>query len=121
MKGTSSMPKAPHLKIASANDLMEGNVVYLSRDGRWSEDRRRALASLDPAELETLAGTASRERQVIDIALVDAVLTSNGVPQPTALREVIRDRGPTIRPDLGRQADPALHYGGTIDGSAYHV
>lgn len=102
------MPKPAKLRIGSANDLLEGHVLYLSRDGQWTPDLRNAAASTDPDELAALAEAASAQRQVVDVDLVEATPDKDGVPRPVALREVIRDRGPTIRTDLGRQADPEI-------------
>ncbi len=110
------MSKSAKPMIASANDLLEGHVLYLGRDGSWTPDREQAAVSTDTEELAALAEQASRERQVIDVDFVEVTLADDGAPRLVALREVIRDRGPTIRPDLGRQADPAIQ-----PGPARHV
>ena len=99
------MPKPAKPQIASANDLLEGHVLYLSGDAVWTPDRHSAFVSTDADELGALADKASRNRQADD-----------GDPRPVALREVIRDRGPTIRTDLGRQADHTIQ-----DGQARNV
>jgi hypothetical protein len=112
------MPKAANPKIASANDLLGGQVVYLERNGTWGLDRSLAAVSDDSDELEALIAAAPREPQVIDVALIDVALDDGEAPRPTALREIIRDRGPTVRPDLGRQA---VHDAQQFDGSSYHV
>ena len=37
------MPKPAKPQIASANDLLEGHVLYLSRDGEWTPDRHSGV------------------------------------------------------------------------------
>ena len=69
------MPKPAKPQIASANDLLEGHVLYLSGDAVWTPDRHSAFVSTDADEL-----------------------------------------GPTIRTDLGRQADHTIQ-----DGQARNV
>lgn len=112
------MAKAAKPKIASANDLYSGEVVYLERGGTWGTDRASAAVSENEDELAALRDAAPREPQVIDVNFIEVAVGDDGSPRPVALREVIRDRGPTVRPDLGRQA---VHYGQGTDGSAYHV
>ena len=110
------MPKPAKPKIGSSNDLLEGHVLYLSSDAQWTPDRRSAHVSTDTEELAALAEKASAHRQVIDVDFIEVTTDKDGSPRPVALREVIRDRGPTIRTDLGRQADHAFQ-----DGPARHV
>jgi hypothetical protein len=112
------MPKAANPKIASANDLLGGQVVYLEQDGTWGTDRRRAAVSDDVDALNALVAAAPREPQVVDVNLIDVSLGEDEDPHPVSLREIIRDRGPTVRPDLGRQADQDAQQ---IDGTSYHV
>jgi hypothetical protein len=43
---------------------------------------------------------------VVDPYLIE-VTREGAVPRPVRLREAIRARGPTVRPDLGKQAEGA--------------
>ena len=114
------MPKAPKPQLVSANDLLEGHVLYLGKNGVWTTSRHEAAVSTDKDELDALAAKASETRQVVDVAHVEVTLEDGGPPRPVALREVIRDRGPTNRPDLGRQADPTLlQTGADAEGTAH--
>lgn len=108
------MPRQADPMIASANDLLTGAVVYLSREGVWDPALAEAAVSLDSEALATLAQDALRERQVIDVAFVPVALDAGGQPHPLSLRDRIRDRGPTVRPDLGRQAE-------ALSGSAFSL
>ena len=58
----------------------------------------------DALEAEGLAEMS--RNKVVDAYLVDVVLGENG-PQPRHFRERLRTLGPSIRPDLGKQAAKA--------------
>ena len=99
-------------QVVIASDLSDGRVVFLSRDARpgavaWvrhledsavanDEDRASELLSLGEADAEA-------RHEVVDPYLID-VEERAGELRPTKYREVIRCLGPTIRPDLGKQA-----------------
>ena len=53
--------------------------------------------------LET-AQQAERNQEVVDPQLIEVTI-EGGVPVPVKRREAIRAKGPTIRPDLGKQAE----------------
>ncbi|PVB59455.1 DUF2849 domain-containing protein [Labrenzia sp. 011] len=94
------------MKVITANRLLSGEVVWLGDGGRWVE--RVTLARIfegKEAVAEGLAqGMASKDRQeVVDVYELD-VTVEGGVIVPVRLREKIRAAGPTIHPDLGKQA-----------------
>ena len=96
--------------ILVANDLVDGDVVFRTADG-WSLDHRRALIAgnaeaADALEAEGLAEMASNK--VIDAYLVDVVLDETG-PLPRHYRERLRTLGPSVRTDLGKQAESSRH------------
>ena len=97
------MPRQAEPRIGTANDLLSGEVVYLSHDGVWGRSLADAAVSLDTEALAALAREASQKRQVVDPDFIPVALDASGLPRPISLREIIRDRGPTVRPDLGRQ------------------
>ncbi len=100
-------------QVVIASRLSDGLVVFLraSQDGGradWveqlgqaevadSEERSSVLLAL--AELD-----AGANQSVIDIYLID-VKEEAGALRPTKAREAIRCFGPTMRPDLGKQAE----------------
>jgi hypothetical protein len=99
------MAKAFVPKIISANDLMVGDVVYLTADGGWTRDLRAAAVARDAESAEALlARAAPQQGVVVDPYLAD-VSIETGTPAPLHYREVFRTRGPSNRPDLGRQAE----------------
>ena len=95
-------------KIVTANRLDDGLVVYLNGAG-WSERIDDAQVAGDDAAAERLLARAEGPGQavrVVDPYLIE-VTRAGGVPQPVRHREAIRARGPTVRPDLGKQAEVA--------------
>lgn len=104
------MPKPTTAKVATANDLLDGDVIFLTEDGDWTraiEDAKVAGSTEDADRLLAMA-TADFARAVTPY-LVDVTLDAEGRPRPVHYRERIRLAGPTNRPDLGRQAEqPAV-------------
>ena len=95
-------------RIVTANRLRDGLVVYLNGAG-WSEridDARVARAEEDAAALLARAEGPGQAVRVVDPYLIE-VTREEAVPRPVSRREAIRALGPTVRPDLGKQADLA--------------
>jgi hypothetical protein len=92
-------------EIITANRLIDGTVVFQNETG-WVEDFARA-AIYETAEASKEALALAKQDEARDI-VVDAyavlVEMRGGHYAPKALREFIRASGPTIRPDLGKQA-----------------
>lgn len=100
----SRLTKAFTPQIVSANDLLVGDVVYLTSGETWTREITDAAVAETKAEAEGLltAATAQQDR-VVGPYLVDIEL--GGRPQPLHFRERYRDMGPSNRLDLGRQAE----------------
>jgi uncharacterized protein DUF2849 len=82
-------------KIITANDLLEGDVVYQTADDRWS--RRHSDAELLEDEAHATIRLLDAERQasiIVGAYLADARATIDG-PAPTHFREAFRTRGPS--------------------------
>ena len=95
-------------RIVTANRLSDGLVVYLNGAG-WSEridDARVARAEEDAAVLLAQAEAPGQALRVVDPYLIE-VTRDGAVSRPVSNREAIRALGPTVRPDLGKQADLA--------------
>ncbi len=90
-------------KIATANRLCDGRVVYLGDDGAWTPwlDRGRVVhGQAAEAELLTAAGAAAE--------VVEAYLIELGErAQPLRLRERIRAAGPSVQVALNRSRFPS--------------
>jgi hypothetical protein len=98
------------LKVLTANRLHDGIAVWLGRGGIWVEHVEEAWAVSGPEgvkALEEIAADTLAGAQHNDVALIDVAETAGGL-QPLKLRERIRAQGPTIRLDLGKQAERAL-------------
>lgn len=99
------MPKFFKPKIVSANDLLMGDVVYLDREGCWTPLLRNAAVARAETDAEALLADATEQQdKVVGPYLVDVTLDDDGLPFPSHFREKFRERGPSTRPDLGRQA-----------------
>jgi hypothetical protein len=94
----------PHVVIA--NRLGDGIVVFLGTDGRWVERLADCPPAESPEDGEKLLDRgmqAERSQEVVDPMLIE-VEDRDGVLTPVKRREAIRAMGPTVRPDLGKQA-----------------
>lgn len=85
------------LEIISANRLSDGRVVYLTRDGDWSEsiiDGRSARSEEESTALLAEAERAANEGIVVSPYLV-SMTDDGGAFAPLRFRERIRLFGPT--------------------------
>ncbi len=94
-------------QVMTANRLRDGEVVFLTRAGTWDERIDDAVLALEPqatAALETRAAEDVKSTLVTGTYLFDAERI-NGRIRATHMRERIRTLGPTVRMDLGKQAE----------------
>ncbi|MEM9177658.1 MAG: DUF2849 domain-containing protein [Myxococcota bacterium] len=103
-------------QIVIASHLGSGRVMFLARGSSegsvsWgglietsevAADEERAAALLALAEAD-----ANARHEVVDPYLIDVEEEEDGRLRPTKWREAIRCLGPTIRKDLGKQAEGA--------------
>ncbi len=93
-------------QVISANRLDDGIVVYLTANGDWSERLVQAQAidgeEQGEAALDVAFG-AVKTCLVVDPYLIE-IDDSGAERRPTLNRELIRAKGPTVRLDLGKQA-----------------
>lgn len=85
-------------KIISANRLVDGRVVYVGRDGGWSETLATAKIFANEVAANPALGKARDDVKaslIVDPNLVEVVEEASGVRAAT-LREAIRAAGPTI-------------------------
>lgn len=110
--------------VISANRLADGLVVFQTQDQNWSEDFNRAAVWPDAAVTSAALARAKEDEQANLVVEPYAVPVDvrNGHVAPKALREAIRAAGPTIRRDLGKQAQgQAPHSGPTAVTEPEHV
>jgi hypothetical protein len=94
-------------KILTANRLHDGEVVFLTHSGQWSENIDSAVLATEPqaqAALETRGKDQERANVVTGVYLFDAE-RRDGHVFATHIKERIRSLGPTVRIDLGKQAE----------------
>lgn len=82
-------------KVVTANDLLEGDVIYLTADDRWTREHREAELIEDEAHAQIrLLFAAAQAARVVGPYLADARAGAEG-PEPLHFREVFRTRGPS--------------------------
>ena len=99
--------KGARTQAVTANRLLDGEVVYLTVDDTWSETLADAAVADGKDDCATLLARAEpfvAKREILDPYLFE-VDTSSGEVIPSSVRERIRMAGPTVRPDLGKQAE----------------
>lgn len=105
MSGTKQKILLPAILLA--NDLLTGEVVFRGHSG-WSSDPADAQIAHDLSAASALQFEAARAlaaNEVVDAYLVDVTVSADGLPVPNHFRERFKIRGPSNRPDLGKQAD----------------
>ncbi|KQT65896.1 MULTISPECIES: DUF2849 domain-containing protein [unclassified Aureimonas] len=106
--------KGPQLPVMlAANNLLEGDVVFLTADG-WTRDPAEALVAHEAevaADLEARAGVAVKANEVVDAYLVPVEILPNGLAAARHFRELIRQRGPSVHPAYGKEAEFHNDYG----------
>jgi len=92
-------------QVLTANRLAIGEVVYWNAGRFWVTRFDEAQILSDTEAEAALQGAEEwvRQREVVAPYLFD-VRVEEGIAVPLKVREAIRAAGPTVRPDLGKQA-----------------
>jgi hypothetical protein len=101
----------------TANRLSDGEVVFLTRSGQWSPSVDEAALALEPDATKALEarGREAEAANIVTGAYLFDAERRDGRVRALHIRERIRTLGPTVRPDLGKQAIgagggfPAVH------------
>lgn len=89
------MPREVLPKVVTANDLLEGDVVYLAPDMTWVRALSDALVLDDDAVAQEKLTLAQRQAaHVVGVYLADVRRGPNG-PEPAHFREAFRATGPS--------------------------
>ena len=89
------MARAFTPKVLTANDLLDGVVIYRGVGGGWTLRHEEAELFTDEAEAErALAEAEQFPEKIVGAYLADAVRGSDG-PEPVHFREAFRTRGPS--------------------------
>lgn len=82
--------------VLTANDLLEGDVVYRAPDGGWTRHLGSARLFVDEAEANrSLAEAESQQGAIVDPYLAAAEPGDGGGPLPVHFREAFRAAGPS--------------------------
>lgn len=102
--------KGAQFQAVTANRLLDGVVVYLTPDNDWSESLQDAEVAdgKEAADALLARGQVFFEPRnfVLDVYLFEVERSDTGI-RAASVREVIRQAGPTVRTDLGKQAEIA--------------
>jgi hypothetical protein len=94
-------------QVMTANRLRDGDVVFLTRSGEWALAIDNAVLAQEPqavAALEARAKGDEKTTLVTGAYLFDAERVGGKI-RASHIRERIRAQGPTVRMDLGKQAE----------------
>ncbi len=88
-----SKPFSP--KVVTANDLLEGDVVYLAADDAWVRDIQDAEVIEDEAIADLrLLDAGAQADVVVGVYLIDVQQGKDGL-ETTHFREEFRTKGPS--------------------------
>ena len=100
------MPRKFSPKVLTANDLLEGDVIYMAADKSWVRSLEAAKLFTDEHEAqEALKQTQYQANRLVGAYLADAQFDEDGKPSPVHFREAFRATGPSNHPDHGKQAE----------------
>ncbi|HEX4740055.1 MAG TPA: DUF2849 domain-containing protein [Caulobacteraceae bacterium] len=87
----------------TASSLVTGEAVFWSERG-WADRFADAEVFEDRAQADAALAQAQDQRRLVVEPYLIEVAQEAGLPVPVSFRERIRALGPTIHPDIGKQA-----------------
>ena len=82
--------------VLTANDLFDGDVVYLAPDGAWTRHLVSARLFVDEEEANrSLAAAEAQEDTIVGPYLAAAATGGYRGPEPVHVREAVRATGPS--------------------------
>lgn len=100
--------KGAQVQAVTANRLTDGVVVYLTPQNGWSTSLQDAEIAEGKEAAEALLARGQLFFEpgnfVLDVYLFEVERTEAGI-RAASVRETIRQAGPTVRVDLGKQAE----------------
>ncbi|WP_172326914.1 DUF2849 domain-containing protein [Mangrovicoccus sp. HB161399] len=89
------MARAFTPKVVTANDLIEGDVIYLTEQDQWTRQHTEAELIEDEAHAQLrLLFANGQQAKVVGAYLADAKAGPDG-PEPVHFREAFRAKGPS--------------------------
>ena len=90
------MPPRPFTpKVVTANDLLEGDVIYLAADGSWTRDLSQAALLTDEDEAKARLAQAEAQADLLVGAYLADMKEGEHGPEPVHFREDFRRTGPS--------------------------
>ena len=86
-------------QVFTGQSLINGDVLFMAKDGSWSRDLQVAVVATSAEEVEGLerqAQQAIEENLVIDVYPFVVVKNAAGKLEPEHIREKLRATGPSI-------------------------
>ncbi|MGI9522798.1 MAG: DUF2849 domain-containing protein [Hyphomicrobiaceae bacterium] len=83
-------------QVVSANDLFEGDVVYLTPDGTWTRMLGDAAIVENEMAASALMEVANRHTERVVGPYLVSIAQCASVVTPVHIRERLRDTGPSI-------------------------
>jgi hypothetical protein len=105
-------------QVMTANRLGDGEVVFLTRAGVWSEKIDEAVLAMEPLAVSALEKRADEDVKVNLVTgqyLFDAERIGGRI-RAAHIRERIRTLGPSVRLDLGKQASGTAGAFAAVEG-----
>jgi len=95
-------------QIVTANNLIDGAVVYRTAEGRWTTHIGAALGVGGEVEAKALLALAESDaaRQIVVAPYLVEIEGTPGRWQHKSWRERIRAEGPTVPHDFTPEAEP---------------
>ena len=91
-------------KVIMANDLISGDVIFLSRDSKsWTKFLDQAWLSESEQLVEQILKIAQQSHLIIGAEAIEVNHDQDALSL-TVFREHLRSQGPSVRTDLGKQA-----------------
>ena len=103
--------KDAQYQVMTGNLLAGGEVVYMTKEGKWEKDIHNAMVAQNPQEAEALikkAKDAQDLQEVVDTYLFEVSLEDEG-RRPLSVRESIRQKGPTVPHDFSPPSGNSPH------------
>ena len=98
--------KGARFQAVTANRLSDGEVVYFAHQG-WVENFAQAEIADGAEAAQKLLARAmpdDYEAHILEPYLFEVMEDAANNYNPASVREIIRAKGPTVRLDLGKQA-----------------
>jgi Protein of unknown function (DUF2849) len=105
-------------QVMTANRLRDGDVVFLTRSGEWALAIDNAVLAMEPQAVAALEARAKADEKatLVTGSYLFAAERIDGKIKASHIRERIRALGPTVRLDLGKQAEGTAGAFAAVEG-----